>query len=178
MLACSTHSLADNATRFGRTLEQWQDDLATGDTGRRATAVRVIGMFGNEATPVLAQALQSDDDAVRAAAAEAVAVRGRADAQSKQRLTALQEDTSSFGVQLAAAFALCRMAQPSDADLASLVKGVEVNSRPFSTRACDYLARIGPPAKAALPVLRPATKSKDYHIWGAALIAIGEIERN
>ena len=166
---------ADDATRFGRSLAQWQADLADGDTGRRATAVRVIGMFGNDATPILTQALQDGDVAVRAAAAEALAIRGKAESQAAQRLNALRNDPS-FGVQLAAAFALCRMAQPSDADLAKLTKGVEANSRPISTRACDYLARVGPPAKAALPVLQPATKAKDYHIWGAALIAIDEIE--
>lgn len=154
----------------GRTLEEWASDLSSPNRIVALRAVLTIGQFGQAATDVLTEALAHKQAGVRYWAASELGDIGSLPAAAKSRLTDLLDD-DQIGVRLAAAYALCRGGQ-LEKSLPVLTDALSHPTRGVRNAAADFLARIGPPAKAATPALEQALQHQDYHTKGAAQEAL------
>jgi uncharacterized sulfatase len=85
-----------------------------------------------------------------------------------------------LAVQIALAYAGCRIDEPTGERLQVLRSGLSFPERGMACSAAEFLGRIGPPARAALPALEAALKQHaerggDYHVRGAAQNAIRQV---
>lgn len=164
-------SLADAAPRevAGRTLTEWQGEIASEDDTRRLRAARTIGIFGESAIPVLREMLGHEDVVVRYWAASHLGDIGKQDSEAEQALCALAAH-ESFPLQLAVAYALLQLEVDGEWHR-PLFEGIRSDQRGTVCTAGDFLARIGPKAKALLPVVearyRELKEQGDYHARGA-----------
>ena len=146
----------------GRSLAEWSVELQSSSPVVRRRAVLSLGVFAKRAVPVLTQALSHDDSVVRYWAASELGDLGD-DAKSALESLRKLHGESPIGVRIAAAYALCRIGQVEEA-LPTLLAGLKHDARGVWNSSGDFLARIGPPAKAAIPVLEEEGKRGADHI--------------
>ncbi|MFK8113313.1 MAG: HEAT repeat domain-containing protein [Rubripirellula sp.] len=176
---------AETKSVAGKTLQQNLELLAGTERAVRLRAIRSIGLFGQPAGDALLTALDHQDAAVRYIAAEHLGrLGGEALEKAKARLRELADDESSLAVRTAASYALCRGGD-LDKHLPLLIKTLDYPERGMVCSTAALLAKIGPPAKAAIGPLekvhaqhRSGVKGGDYHIGGAAMNALREIREN
>jgi len=158
----------------GRTLAEWTDDLKSDNELVRLRATLSLGAFREPAVSALTAALEDPSDGVRYWAASELGDIGPAAKPALARLRKLNKE-KFIGLRIAAAYALCRLGE-LDAGLPTLTTALESPERGISNSAVDFLARVGPPAKAAIGPLEQAAKQHDdYHVRGAALEALRRI---
>lgn len=157
----------------GRTFAEWTQQLTAKQRIARLRAARTLPVFGERAIPVLTESLDSDDSAIVYWAAYGLGDIGRPAPKAIQPLKLIVKSKSE-GLRIAAAYALCRLGHVKDA-LPALTRALKSPHRGTANSAADFLARIGPPAKAALPALNAARDHKDYHVKNAANEAIRRI---
>ena len=155
----------------GAELKEWAKDLKSPQEVVRCRAVLMIGQFDQGSDKWLIQALKDKSPAVRFWAADQL---GEGQFQAAKGVLDKHLEDPSPSVRLAAAFALARLGDLK-VSLPILEKGLQ-GDRATACFAGDFLARIGPPAKDALPALEEAVKHKDYHVEGAALRAMKLID--
>ena len=174
---------ADPPTVAGRTVQQYADDLDHEDRVVRLRAVKSLGVFGASAAEPLRQALDHQDAAVRYTAAVHLGrIGGETLKASRKRLQQLAGDETSFAVQMAASFALCRIGLVEE-HLPLLIEGLAFPERGTSCSAAELIGQLGPAAAAASEPLqqtyerhRPGVKGGDYHIGGAAKNALRKVQ--
>ena len=149
-------------TVAGRSLTNWTAELQSSSPVARRRAVLSLGAFGKIAVPELAKALVHEDAVVRYWAASALGDLGN-DAKSALDPLRKVHGEQSIGVRIAAAYALCRVGQV-DEGLPTLLEGLKHDARGVWNSSADFLARIGPPAKAAIPTLESEGKRGADHI--------------
>ena len=155
----------DIQTVAGRTAEQWAAELGDADRVVRCRAALSLRAFGPAGAAHLADALVSDDGAVRFWAAEGLGMTPDApaarDAEPRLREMMTAGDTAE---RLAAAFEVAKLGGTDDA-LPVLVGGLAHPSRGVAVTAADLLARLGPAAGPVGETLRQtALTHDDYHV--------------
>lgn len=156
--------------------------LADGEFAVRfaaALALVQVGERGSDAqtaaVPVLVEALQHKDAAVRLEASQYLRMTGPAAKLAVPALTKLLDDTSPE-VKLEAALALVGVdAAHGPAAVPALTQGLKLNEA-LAARAAKALADIGPPAKAALPDLLAKFDAKNAHLRLYAAEAAARID--
>jgi HEAT repeat protein len=136
---------------------------------------------GPLAVPALIGALAAEDATSREKAARTLGCLGEAAAEAVPALTSLLRN-KDLDVRLAAAKGLWNVTKNPDAVVPVLIHlledggsdGTEPRRRYLQT-VIEALWRIGPPAKAAVPVLTTMSKNKNRHISESALSALKEI---
>lgn len=146
----------------GRSLTEWTVELQSSSPVVRRRAVLSLGAFGKSAVPELTKALTHEDAVVRYWAASALGDLGDG-AKSALEPLRMVHDEKSIGVRIAAAYALCRIGQVDEA-LPTLLEGLKHDARGVWNSSADFLARIGPPAKGAIPTLEAEGKRGADHI--------------
>lgn len=146
----------------GRSRGEWSAQLKSDSSVVRRRAVLSLGAFGQSAVPELTQALTHDDPAVRYWAASELGDLGQEATSAAAALKTLHAD-KAIGVRIAAAYALCRIGQIEEG-LPTLLEGLKHETRGVWNASADFLARIGPPAKAAIPTLEAEGKRGADHI--------------
>lgn len=146
----------------GRSLADWTAELQSSSPVARRRAVLSIGAFGKTAVPALTQALTHEDAVVRYWAASELGDLGNAAAAALVSLRTVHGE-KSLGVRISAAYALCRIGQVEEG-LPTLLEGLKHTERGIWNSSADFLARIGPPAKAAIPTLEAEGKRGADHI--------------
>ena len=146
----------------GRSLVDWSTELQSSSPVVRRRAVLSVGAFGKNAVPALTKALSHDDEVVRYWAASELGDLGD-DAKSAAEPLRKLLGEKLIGVRIAAGYALCRIGQV-DEGLPALLEGLKHNERGVWNSSADFLARIGPPAKGAIPTLEEVGKSGADHI--------------
>lgn len=149
-------------TVAGRSLSEWSAELKSPSPVARRRAVLSLGMFGKSAVPVLTQALGHDDPVVRYWAASGLGDLGD-EAKSAIEPLRRMHGEKPIGVRIAAAYALCRIGQVEEG-LPTLLEGLKDETRGVWNSSADFLARIGPPVKAAIPTLEAEGKRGADHI--------------
>ncbi|HUG93471.1 MAG TPA: HEAT repeat domain-containing protein [Planctomycetaceae bacterium] len=200
--ACSTGNAADAAsassagseTLAGRTLTEWTAQVNSENRVVRLRAVKTLPAFGNPAIPALTQALEHADPAVRFWAADGLGTiapeADQREGEDRAQRSAFDAavpvlkamlDEKSGGVRMAAAFALCRLGEV-ETGLPELIRAIEHPERGVANSAVDFVARVGPPAREAIPALEAAIERNqrgrpggDYHIASIAREAIRRI---
>lgn len=160
----------------GRTLSAWQAELGSSVRTRRLRAILTLPAFGEPAVQSLGLALGHADPAVCYWAASGLGDLAHKTSRSKEIHRALERmlKHKSVGLQISAAYALCRLGHVKQG-LPTLIKSLEHPQRGVACSGADFLARIGPPAAAAMVPLQQAVQHKDYHVKGAALEALRRI---
>ena len=151
----------------GRSLSEWSAEAGSANGIARRRAVISLGAFGLRAVPELTQALSHEDAAVRYWAASelgdlADGTQSKVFQPAVESLQRMRQEPA-IGVRIAAAYALCRIGLIDDA-LPTLLDGLKHNERGVWNSAADFLARIGPPAKSAIPVIEQEGRRGDDHI--------------
>ncbi|MGH7201846.1 MAG: HEAT repeat domain-containing protein [Planctomycetaceae bacterium] len=160
-------------TVAGRTLAEWTADLDSPNEIVQLRAAKTLQAFGPEAVPALVAALDSTTPGVRYWAASGLGDLGIKNNDALPKLRMMVK-SNSVGLQIAAAYALCRLGD-IETGLPVLTAALRHPERGTANSAADFLARIGPPAKDAVPALEEATKHNDAHISKAALEALRRI---
>ncbi len=160
----------------GRVLAAWQAELDSSSRTRRLRAIMTLPAFGDAAVRPLETALGHADPAVRYWAASGLGDLAHKTSRTRDIRAALQKmlGHKSAGLQISAAYALCRLGHVKQG-LPILTGALGHPQRGVVCSAADFLARIGPPAAAAVGPLQQAVKHKDYHVKGAALEALRRI---
>lgn len=146
----------------GRTLSEWAGELRSPSPVVRRRAALSLGAFGKSAVPELTKALAHEDAVVRYWAASALGDVGE-DAKSALEPLRTVLGERSIGMRIAAAYALCRIGQVEEG-LPTLLEGLKDETRGVWNSSADFLARIGPPANAAIPTLEAEGKRGVDHI--------------
>ncbi len=170
-------SLAEGPDRVaGRTLGEWTGQLESRKRSRRLLAVLTLPSFGAAAVEPLARSLGHSDEAIRYWAASGLGDLAHKSSRTKTVLATLENlaKHKSIGLRASAAYALCRLGK-AGSGLPVLIKALEHPQRGVACSAADFLARIGPPAVAAVEALQAAMMHKDYHVKGAAREALRRI---
>ena len=161
----------------GKPLSAWVEQLADRNATARQEAAEALGQIGPAAKPAvgaLIAALGDADDAVRDAAAEALAVFGK---DAVGPLTAALKHTDA-SVRRGAAAALGHMGPDARDAVPALIAMVKNDADSDVREAVvPALGSIGPDAKAAAPALRDALTDKEQHIREAAAAALKRIEK-
>ena len=176
LFGASTKCHAQAKSVAGRSLLEWSSELSSKSRTRRLRAALTLPSFGAEAVVPLVGALEHADPGVVYWSASGLGDLAHKSARTKPvlaRLKALLKH-KSIGVRLAAGFALCRLGE-TRTGLAVLTGGLQHAQRGVACAAADFLARIGPPAAAAVSALQQAAKHSDYHVKGAANEALKRI---
>ncbi len=146
----------------GRTLPEWLAELQSPSSVARRRAVLSVGAFGKSAVTELTKALAHEDTVVRYWAASELGDLGDAAKSALEPLRMLHAETV-LGVRIAAAYGLCRVGQVEEG-LPTLLEGLKSDTRGVWNSSADFLARIGPSAKAAIPTLEVEGKRGADHI--------------
>ena len=173
--ADKARDLPDDGTAAGRTLDEWATDVDSPNRIVRLRAVKMLGVFGADAVPALTAALANPDDGVKYWAASALGDVGPSAAPAAPRLRKIVGQDRP-ALEISAAYALCRIGR-LDEGMPILIAGVKQPDKAIACCAADFLARIGPPARAALRALKTATDSRDTHIARASREALRRIDR-
>lgn len=149
-------------TVAGLPMTEWSSQLDSPSPVVRRRAVLSLGAFGKSAVPELTKALTHEDAVVRYWAASELGDLGD---DAKSALEPLQKvhGEQSIGVRIAAAYALCRVGRVEEG-LPTLLEGLKHDTRGVWNSSADFLARIGPPAKAAIPTLESVGRRGADHI--------------
>jgi N-sulfoglucosamine sulfohydrolase len=165
MLARPAVSMEANdppVTVAGRTLAAWVAELDSANAVARRRAVLSLSVFGPSAVPALTQALSHEDAAVRYWAASELGDLGDPAAPAIQSLRELHRE-KSIALRMPAAYALCRVGHIQES-LPTLLEGLRHSERGVWNSAGDFLARVGPPARAAIPEIETEAKRGADHI--------------
>ena len=146
----------------GRSLSAWSSELPSPSPVIRRRAVLSIGAFGRIAVPVLTETLANEDEVVRYWAASELGDLGDVAMPALVSLRKVHGE-KSICLRIAAAYALCRIGQVEEG-LPTLLAGLRHDTRGVWNSSADFLARIGPPAKAAIPTLEEEAKRGADHI--------------
>ena len=146
----------------GRSLTEWSAELPSASPVVRRRAVLSLEAFGKSAVTEMVKALAHDDAVVRYWAASELGDLGD-DAQSAVEPLRRVIGEKQIGVRIAAAYALCRIGKVEEG-LPTLLEGLQHNDRGVWNSSSDFLARIGPPAKGAIPTLEVVGKGGADHI--------------
>jgi HEAT repeat protein len=145
----------------------------------RIDACRALGQLGKDGAPALrdlSSALTDREAEVRLSAAAALGKIGPAAKAVADKLSPCLKD-EELAVALAAGFAYWQIVGDNKSSLDVLLRGVKQGRDPrLAHAAVDYLAEMGPAARAALPVLSEFLEDDDDVLRGkirAALIRIG-----
>ncbi len=172
----------------GRTLQQWAKDLDNSNEIVQARAAKMLGLFGPQAVPVLKQCLDHSSEAVRYWACSYLGdLAPRGDQALVERLNQLKNDAEHPACAMAAAYALCRIEGPQG-HIELLIQRLDHGEPGMAISACDFLGRLGPQAKAAVPALERAARTfydkvrrhihRVYHVDRAAENALRQIDPN
>ena len=145
----------------GRTLVDWIAELKDPDVTTQRRAAESIGQFGAAASDAFVAMLEHDDAAIRYIAASHIG-----DHQSPSTSTPTLQRLltgESRGVQLAAAYALCRLGQV-EAGLPVIEEMLTIEERGLQCALADFLGRIGPPASPLLDAIGGKRQHQDYHV--------------
>jgi|GEM_PF-4612150 len=170
----------------GRTLQQWAQDLDDSNEIVQARAAKMLGLFGAQAVPVLKQCLNHSSEAVRYWACSHLGdLAPRGDQTLVERLNQLKNDAKHPACALAAAYALCRIEGPKG-HIQLLIQRLDHGEPGMAIAACDFLGRLGPQAKAAVPALERTARTfyakvrrhihRVYHVDRAAENALRQID--
>ncbi|MBC7821935.1 MAG: sulfatase-like hydrolase/transferase [Planctomycetaceae bacterium] len=154
--ACGAETIA------GRSLAEWSVQLDSPSPVVRRRAVLSLGAFGKIAVRELTKALAHEDAVVRYWAASELGDL-RDDAQPALDALRKLHGERAIGDRIAAAYALCRVGQVEEG-LPTLLEGLKNDTRGVWNSSADFLARIGPPAKGAIPTLEEEGKRGADHI--------------
>ena len=179
-LLLTTLTTAGSAEHLGKSLAQWQADLASDNRQERLIAARSLGemaIAGAEgADRALFEAIEHEDSAVRYWAVVAAGVMGDRAAAAAGRLEqALDDETPE--VRIWAAFALAKLGRAEEMCRrigGELTENPERGARLQAVHALDELGELGRPA---IPGLRAALDdSFDYvkRVARHALWALGD----
>jgi hypothetical protein len=180
----------------GRTLAKWSADLADPRDIVRLRAVKTLGAFGEEARAPLTAALADANAGVRYWAAShlgelgtrsALGAGGAASDTLRKKLLELEEKDPEPAVRMAAAFALASAEDGEELGrrVEKLTAHLADPERSMALSAAEFLGRLGPKAKGAVPALErafeahaPASRGSgvDYHVRGAVQNALRKIE--
>ncbi len=169
----------------GRSLEQWAKDLDHPQEVVQARAVIHLGLFGSRAVPVLVRCLDHPSEAVRYWACSHL---GRLEpeptAEMLAKLRRLKNDSQHPACALAAAYALCCLEGP-EKHIHVLIQAVQHPEPGMALAAADFLGRLGPRARAAVPALEKVARTfyqkvrrhphRVYHVDRAAENALKRI---
>ena len=164
----------------GRALEGWLKDLQSANETVRLRAAKTIGLFGDPAVPHLIRLLDDADDAACYWAANHLGNLGAEAAAASEALKRAFQNSSSLPARMAVGYALSRIDRAGPW-FSPLYDGAQSSQRSTVCAAADFFARIGPPAKTALPLLQTVLKKHsrqggDYHVRGAVKNAIRAIQ--
>lgn len=186
-LACQTTVWAQDESNTpktvgGKTLSEWTKDLESTNEIVRLRAVKSLRPFGPASIKALHQSLADSSDAVQYWSADTLGAFGTDVLKYEQanlvvnRLEELAKKKEK-AVSLAASFAVFQIRKAPSA-LSSIIEKVGHAERGMACSAAEFLGKIGPSAKAALPSLEKHFKDhKDYHVRGACQNAIREIRQ-
>ena len=156
---------SDAPTVAGRTAAAYAEELTDGNRVVRGRAALSLRAFGPAGVPHLADALSSDDEAVRFWAAEGLGMTPDAEI-APAAVDALSEMITDGRTAegLAAAFALAARGD-AEAALPVLLDGLNHPARGVAVTAADFLARLGETAAPAADALKTAARGHDdYHV--------------
>ena len=147
---------AEDSAHLGKTLQQWQADLASTERLDRLLAARAIGEMAiadrRGAAQVLFEAIAHEDSAVRYWAAVAAAQMGaRGKPAAKALRNALRDEAPEVRAQ--AAFALANLGSSAEA-LPVLRDLLSHPNRGVRLQAAHVLDALGPQAAGAADALR------------------------
>jgi HEAT repeat protein len=156
LLLASAALAAKDAPHLGKTLAQWQSDLASTDRLDRLIAARSIGEMAIANQPAAAKAIfaaiSHDDSAVRYWAVVAAGQMGsRAKPATRLLQGALSDDAPE--VQAWAAFALVKLGREGDA-IPVLAKLLDHPDRAARLQAIHALGALGPAAAGATEAVK------------------------
>jgi HEAT repeat protein len=164
---------------LGPTAEEAVGDLASAlddaDDGVRREAAEALGKIGpsaREAIPALMRALSDDSGAVTVHAAWALSRIGP-DAVP-DLLAALKEDKKLRHLIVVVLGDLKEAAAPAAETLAGMLTEPDLDEE-FGREIMVALARIGPPAKAAVPVLMKILEDKEHPLRAGAAYALAKL---
>jgi uncharacterized sulfatase len=162
LVVMAADSARGEKTIAGRSLADWSAELQSPSPVVRRRAVLSMGAFGRGAVSEVTKALAHEDAVVRYWAASALGDLGD---EAKSVIEPLRKvhGEKPIGVRIAAAYALCRIGQVEEG-LPTLLEGLKDETRGVWNSSADFLARIGPPAKAAIPTLETEGKRGADHI--------------
>ena len=172
----------------GRTLQQWAQDLEADNEIVQARAAKMLGLFGPQAVPTLKRCLNHPSEAVRYWACSSLGdLAPRGDQQLVERLKQLKNDPEHPACAMAAAYALCRIEGPQE-HIGLLIRRLDHGEPGMATSACDFLGRLGPLARSAIPALERTARTfhdkvrrhihRVYHVDRAAENALRQIDPN
>jgi HEAT repeat protein len=148
-------------------------------------AEAALARFGTVAVPVLIQALAAEDPAAREKAARILGGMGEVAAEAAPALCAALRDVDR-DVRLAAAKAVWNITKEAEEAVPALAKllgwmrpqgeGNGDSRRSFLQGVIEALARIGAPAKAAVPMLLKKARDENRHVRESALRALRQID--
>ena len=172
----------------GRDLAGWSKDLSSPDTIVRLRAAKSLGPFGKSALDALRQGLEDGSPGVRYWSASHLGTLGEEADVAVSRLNELKDDEDSPAVQMAAAFALCRI-EGTEGNVDLLFERLSYPERGMACSAAEFLGRLGPEQGViALGPLERAfhansrtksslqVKNPDYHVHGACQNALRQIK--
>ncbi len=173
---------AETPTVAGLTLKECVALLDDEDRTVRCRAVRTLGGFEQDAAQPLTAALDHSDAAVRYLAAVQLGRIGGAGLQaSTEELEKLAGDERSNAVQMAAAFAPCRVGK-LDEHLDLLIERLKSNEHAMACSAAALIGDIGPSAARAVPALEQARDGQQgngksvYPVGRAAAAALRKVQ--
>ena len=166
----------------GKTMVEWKADLSSSNEIIRLRAVKSLGPFGTDAITILNDCLSDESDAVQYWAADHLGTIGAEVAESKNRAGVIEslrriiKSSPDKAVSMAAAYAHFKIDSSAE-HLELIIRRLSHRERGMACSAAEFLGKIGPPAKAALPELQSKYKDHgDYHVRGASLNAIRKIK--
>ena len=147
----------------GRTMVEWQADLSSSNEIIRLRAVKSLGPFGTDAITILNDCLSDESDAVQYWAADHLGTIGAEVAESKNRAGVIEslrriiKSSPDKAVSMAAAYAHFKIDSSAE-HLELIIRRLSHRERGMACSAAEFLGKIGPPAKAALPELQSKYK--------------------
>ncbi|MHC4996658.1 MAG: family 16 glycoside hydrolase [Planctomycetota bacterium] len=157
----------------GRTVDQWAARLDDSTRQIRLNAANTLANIGYVARERLAGMLDHKDSAVRYWGARGLGdMRPRVNDYNDALARSLGD--KAFAVRMAAAYALRDTPHHKKA-VDVLIDGLKTEERGYGPVAADYLWKMGPSAKKAVPALKKLAQNSDYHIKNAANRALSTV---
>jgi len=163
-------------TYQGKPLSKWKAEADDKDPALRLAAVKALGEFGPEATPLLVRLLRHEDEKVRD---EAAANLGRLAAEDQAAavpwIMPLLRDQQK-DVRRIAAYTLSRMGPAAKAAIPDLIKLLQDKDPATRCEAAWTLGEMGLQAATAVPALTDLLQDEDNGVRSVAATAIKKIQ--
>jgi HEAT repeat protein len=156
-LACGV-GCSGPQTLAGRTLAEWEQQLSSSNRRERLAAIRAIGEMarldpeGSGALPLVREAMDHEDSAVRYWAVRTVSQIGDAASTFTDALADALDDEATE-VRILAAYALCRQGQ-TETGLPVLIDELKSTNGPARLHAAHALEALGEDARPAVEALQ------------------------